>query len=351
MGFLFVCGCAPQKESPTSAAGFMRLGAGSFISVKSFKEHTGDFVIVRKQDLPLVTRINQILLDLEHQISHEFTQQDFNELLGQDFAIAWEPHFLFVSRTRKEYNVFYYLKTKSDSVVQERGIEIRAKKIRGINRTIYYAFSGDFFFAADNLNRLKRVLHSGGKNALSKEITASRVILHDGNRNGFLKTFFNGKRTTLWGETIANLTFHGDDKKNNSFMDVNHLLACNIRLFPDEFFSAPVYGKLMITGFGSINGSLSAGYKLLSPLDLKHKRQRTIEKLVLDRLHSPSLPLTKRRTGRYLMYANAPETPLMRDEGILFKLDLNAASAFPLFSPEFSTLLQKWGTVSVRKEK
>jgi hypothetical protein len=329
----------------------MRLKEASFLSVKSFNEYTEDFVMVRKQDLPLVSLINQYILDLEYQVGHEFTQQDFNELLGQDFALAWEPHFFFVSRTRKEYNVFYYLRTKADPVVQERDIEIRAKKIRGINRTIYYAFSGDFFFAADNLHRLKQVLRSGGKNALSKEIAGSRVILYDGNSNGFLKVFFNGTRTILWGDSIANLSFLGDEKKNDSFMDVNYPLTCNIRLFSGGFFSPPVYGKLMITGFNTINGNLSAGYKLLSPLDLKHKRRKIVEQFVLERLHSPSLPLTKRRTGRFLMYANDPEKPLLRDEGILFKLDLNAASSFPLFSPEFSALLKKSGIVSVRKER
>jgi len=347
---LFFVGCSSKNVKIEHAVCYMPFGNSSFISIKNFSEYSADILVVTGQDLPVVSSVNRVLLSIEHLVDHPFTEQDWNELLGQDFSLALFPHLLLVTETHPEYNVFYYLKTKQDAVIKKHPYEIRVKNIPALEKNIYYAFVREHLFASDDLGLLKRTIAKKPKSKGYHFPVTSRVVIYDGNKKGPLKVFFSGRKVTLWGETISDLRFKGDMKANSSLLDLNHIIACNLRLMESEGFSKKVYGKLMIRDFTLKDNSFSATYRLMSPLDLKYKRQKKVEEMVLSKLHTASLPLTKRRVTSYLMYANIPEIPAMKDDGVLLRFDLAAASQFPFFSPEFAALLRSAGSINVRKD-
>ncbi len=350
--FALVVGCS-RMERPVSvqhSCNYMAGGNTTYLSFKGLKEYSGDLVEIRKTEAPIISTVNFYLTAIEYQVKHNLTRQDFDELLGDDFSIQMEPQFLLISRCRKEFNVFFYLDTNPDPVIQSKPYMIKAKEVLILKKKIYYAFAHGFFFASDDLHLLKRSIHrlpSGNK----KVSNAARFIIHDGRKNGIFHLFFSGGAFDIWGNNANALSFIGNFKQNSSSFDENNLVWCNVRITDWAKLKKTVYGKFMLKDISVNKNILAMGYQFFSPLDLKSADQHAVEAQVLADLHNKSSSLTKRRVGNYLMYANLLTPPIMRDDGILFHAEVERLADLPIFPKELSILFKEIGSINVRKAK
>jgi hypothetical protein len=336
-----------------SALDFIPPGRTFFVSVRGGKDFADAVAVLRRQKLPFIGFLNRYLFALEYVLDHKLDTRDVSELCGEDVAVQFFPRFLLVTKTRREYNVFFYLDIKNDSESRHSGVSLRSKFIAPLGKTVHYTFFGDWLVASDDPRYLVSVLKHRGRRRFSagpETLSSGRVFLGWAGLPGrsvaglseIPRAFFRMQSGLICGPSLSSLLLF---PRNESL--TGHVSPSSGLVF---FQGLPVgrKGYTVVTGLYETEGYLSYEPAFYIPSGLSPSALHALIADLREKSGRPDLHLAQEiQAGHHVLY-DGEILPQLDRKGVLFFLDCPAVARLGVFEPAMNDWLIRAGRIEVR---
>jgi hypothetical protein len=325
-----------------------------FISIKDLRKDSALLSSLRLVSFPMTGKINAWLYPLEYVLDHNLTPVDISDLLGSDFTLQIRPKFLLITRTKREFNFFYYVRIRSDPEIRYRGFVISVKSIHQTGRTIYYTFTPGYLFITEDLRTMKRALTARYPQKPQAAGTESRFMIHDTIGKSGLGVLFRTRPIILYGDSLNDLSLKRTLVRENTFFDSTAQCQFNLDLRTFTRSWTPLWGKFIIREFTYSPdkhggpGRLEMKYALLIPKSFTRMTRKRIEDRAAELFNTPSEPWFEYETGSWLVRANTTYVPDLQETGALLSVDLTTASSWGFLDPPLAEFLKRYGRIAVR---
>lgn len=290
-----------------------------FFSARDFNSYIPLLRQMRNTTLPFIGAVNKFLYSVEYEANHKLTKNDFEQLLGKDFAIQFKPHPLFIARVDSKDSVFFFLKVKNDKSMNYKGFEIKKRDFQTMSLTLYYVFAGDFLFVSDHLKTIQRIL-SGYVNHYNK-IPKSSFILYNSDKTSFIQSWLNSPVQLVYGNLLSSLQ---TTAKQNGQFSKNALFSTSLNLTKLlDLKTKNISGTLIIH---SLNSEGEYKFSFLLPIGLDPKIRSAVQLWLKQKFSVSEEFLFHRRTEQFDVYSNDKELHSFVSSPILFYLDTNKLS-------------------------
>ena len=285
-----------------------------FFSARNFNLYIPLLRQLRNTTLPFIGAVNKFLYSVEYEVNHKLTKNDFEQLLGKDFTIQFQPYPLFIARVDSKDSVFFFLKVKNDKRMNYKGFDIKKRDFQTMPLTLYYVFAGDFLFVSAHLKTIKRIL-SGYVNKYNK-IPKSSFIFYNSDKISFLQSWLNSPVQLVYGNHLSSLQ---TPAKENGQFSKKALFSTSLNLSKLlNLKTKNISGTLILH---SLNSEGNYQFSFLLPVDLDSKIKSAVQLWIKENFTVSEKILFHRRAGQFDVYSNDQESHSFFSSPILFYLN------------------------------
>jgi len=357
-----------KYTEPVKSLDFIPPGKTFYLSVKNAKDIFSDFNIIRNQKLPVLSWINRYLYYFEYVIDHRLTYEDLVQLAGEDFTVQFWPNFIFVTRTLKEYNAFFYLNIRNDKEFRYSGIVMHEKFIPPLKCSIYYTFFNDWLIVSDSKDSVLKSIKFSGRhffNAPQKVLQKSRLFI---GWNGKIKEikndveeslkFFQGilnkdKNVIICGENLNLLYVYpqsDDDEKIYVSSDSILSFRFDYKLIFKDFVGSKSEGVVSMIDCIPADGFPQGFFIWHIPSGISSKELNNIVNQLRDLTQNSELMLAQEMMDNYhVLYDGKSIIPRLNKERTILFFDGSLLSSLEVFDTDMNNLLKRIGKVEIRR--
>lgn len=329
MLILFFTVFRKQIEIPDYPQSVYFLAAGSstrFFSVRGLSLHVEDILSYREKDLPWTGGANYFLHLIEYSGDQKFSGTDLIELAGEDISVQIKPFFLMITRSRREYGIFYRFKVQEDPVIRFRNISLSVREIRQTGDKLYYFFSGPYLFLSDDLKGLKRFLLQAGriKLAVTPDFFPS-VLIHDQGSQSVLPYLCGMGEPQIKSSNLSGKFYLSSKDDPGRLSDTNSIFYTRLDLSKLSGSGRPVWTELVVKKALIINNELRFHFVWILPADLHEKAMEQAREIFRAQALAPGQVLREIPYKDRLIFSNYDYEPSLQRTDLVLKAGLSSS--------------------------